>query len=411
MLRLVRNHRFDPFSQAPAYAAVTDEVHVIPASGVFRVRLWEVPDPEYSHPVSGTPVYIRNLSGTVFTEVSSAPALNEFSVDHAYKTAWVEFNSGNAGEVIYACYQGTGSPEHAELVNGLQLLQPASAYFGGDGSDGDLTLSGNTNLSESPAGSGVAFKQFNNLDLSGYTLSVTGAAKGIILCVRGVLTMDASTVIDLDGKGMSGGAGQTFGYRDGLPGATGHPRIGGGGGGGAMNYANGGAGGGLPGIGGAGTSAANRDGMDGTNALIGPLDQAWRFAENWLPGGGGGGGAAGTWEDGGAGGAGGGLLVIQANVISAASGLSITAGGSNGSTAANGGEHGSGGGGGGAGGTVIIVAHRIVGRTAAQIEAACSVSGGAGGSGGSGSSSTGGDGGAGASGYARCVELYSYNLY
>jgi len=411
MLTLQRNDRIDPFTGVRTGSEITDEVHAIPGSGTYRIRLFEDPDPDYTHPTSGTALYVRTVGGTAFTQVSSAPGLNEFRVDLTYGTALVEFNSGNAGEVVYVCYRGLGAPAAAEVPNTLQLLQPASAYFGGDGSDGDLTLSGNTNLSESPAGSGVAFKQYDNLDLSGYTLSVTGAAKGIILCVRGVLTMDASTVIDLDGKGMSGGAGQTFGYRDGLPGATGHPRIGGGGGGGAMNYANGGAGGGLPGIGGAGTSAANRDGMDGANALVGPLDQAWRFAENWLPGGGGGGGAAGTWEDGGAGGAGGGLLVIQANVISAASGLSITAGGSNGSTAANGGEHGSGGGGGGAGGTVIIVAHRIVGRTAAQIEAACSVSGGAGGTGGSGNSSTGGDGGDGASGYARCVELYSYNLY
>ncbi|MFH2099462.1 MAG: hypothetical protein ABIJ95_08135 [Pseudomonadota bacterium] len=422
MLRQLVNHRFNPFTAATAYSVITDEVHAIPGSGVYWARLFEVPDPAYADPTSGTSLYIRTTGGTVFTEVSGSPGLNEFRPDHTYKTGWVEFNSGNAGAAILACYRGTGSPITAELINALQWIEPAAAWFGGDGSDGDLTLSGNTNL-DGVAGELCAFKQYGDLDLSGHTLglSATNSPVGMVLNVSGTLTMDASSVIDVSGKGKAGGAGGTSGTPAGGPGAPG--AYGAGGGGGADSA--GGQGGGTDtrdktsafssgavgpgaGVGGYGGAPGNNNGAAGVSQVNAPPNRARRRLVNgFVPGAGGGGGAGVTGVgSGGAGGAGGGFLLIHCNVlvIPTATGVQFDASGANGSNGPAGG-----GGGGGAGGTIIILANRIVGASADNLQTtACDVSGGAGGT--EYVAGTQGTGGAGADGVKRVVELYSYNV-
>ncbi|MBU2487946.1 MAG: hypothetical protein KKA60_01000 [Proteobacteria bacterium] len=410
MLRQVRNHRFNPFTGATAYSVITDEAHAIPASGTYQVRLFEVPDPGYADPTSGTPLYLRTVGGTVFTEVSGSPGLNEFRADHAYKTGWVEFNSGNAGAAILVSYRGTGSTVSAELVNSLQLFTPAAPFFSGDGSDGDLTLTGNTNL-DGEAGQSCVFRQYRNLDLAGFTLGLSSVntPRGLIVNVSGNLSLDATSIITVAGKGMTGGAAGSSSSPAGSAGTPG--AYGGGGGGGADS--TGGAGGFSSrigpgaGVGGIGGAPGDHNGTAGTNLVISPAEHYWRSLVNCLvpaSGGGGGAGVSGSGS-GGAGGAGGGFLLIHANVLSVASGAVLSAAGVNGANGASGG-----GGGGGAGGTIVIVAHRILGDTAANIESSCcNVSGGTGGS--EAVPGSQGGGGAGAAGVKRVVELYSYNVY
>jgi len=400
MLRQIRNYRFNPFTATNTFTVITDEVHAIPSSSPYWVRLHEVPDQSYTDPTSGTPVYIRNADGMVFTEVSGSPGLNEFRVDYTYKTGWVEFNSGNAGEIILVCYRGTGSPVEAEIVNALQWFQPATPIFGGDGSDGDVTISADTALAENPAGSGIALKQYTNLTIAtGVTLSLASGVHGMVLAVQGRLKLEANAVIDVAGRGASGGPGADS---DGARGGCG--AFGGGGGGGGYSTTGGNGGGDAPlfapgaGQGGSGGSS----GVNGSNGskLIIADDLYWRILSNILVYGAGGGAGGGPY--GGSGGSGGGFVIINCNVLELASGVSFQAKGSNG---ANSGHQNGAGGGGGAGGIILILANRVIGGTAPNVQSTnCDVSGGSGGSGYS-------NGGAGADGYKKVVELYEYNKF
>ena len=399
MLRQIRNYRFDPFAAVNSYAVITDEVHAIPGSSPYWVRLHEVPDENYTDPTSGTPVYVRSAAGTVFTEVSSSPGLNEYRVDYNYKTGWVEFNSGNAGEIILVCYRGTGSPVEAELVNALQWFQPATPFFGGDGSDGDVTISANTALSEDPSGSSIALKQYRNLTInSGVTLSLASGVHGMILAVQGRLELRDNATISVNGRGGLGGS-------PGSPGGAGG--YGGGGGGGDSMHGDGSAGGGTTyrfgpaaGAGGAG-GIGDGNGDNGTRyPILAERDIYWRSLRNiMMYGAGGGGNAPGG---GGGGGAGGGFLIVNCNILSVASGATLQARGINGTGATN-----YGGGGGGAGGTLVVLANHVIGETPENVETnMCNVSGGTGAV-----VSSSGNGGNGAAGYKRVIQLYQYNVY
>jgi hypothetical protein len=403
MLRQIRNYRFNPFTEATSYSVITDEVHAIPDSSPYWVRLDEFPDESYTNPTSGTPVYVRNVGGTPFSEVSGSPGLNEFRVDYDYKSGWIEFNSGNTDQIILVCYRGTGSPIEAELINLLQWFQPATPLFGGDGSDGDLTVSTNTALAEDPADSGVALKQYGTLTInSGITLSLDTGVYGMILAARRI-KMASNAKIDVTGDGGAGGVAIAG---NGPPGEDGG--FGGGGGGGAGDTDTGGGGGGSGGLfspgwgqGGAG-GAIHETGGTGSKLIMAEQDIYWRTLANLMVYGAGGG--AGGGQYGGDGGDGGGFIIINCGVLEIGSGAAFDASGGDGENATSY----DGGGGGGAGGVICVIANRIVGGTAANIESArCDVSCGAGGTGGISS----GDGGAGAAGYKRVIELYDYNKY
>jgi len=403
MLRKLVNFRWNPFTESNSYTVITDEVHAVPATSPYWVRLKEVADEDYTDPTSGTPVYIRTAGGTPFAEVSTSPGLNEFRVDYDYKTGWVEFNSGNAADIILVCYRGTGSPVEAELVNNLQRFETATPYFGGDGSDGSLTVSSNTQLAEDPAGSALVYKQYTNVLIeAGYTLSIASGCHGLVLAVQGKLELESGAKIDVNSRGAAGGAGGG-GSANGAEGGVGG--YGGGGGGGGSATYEGGRGGSPYGMGGTGRGGSGGGvgaaGSAGVRAVRFEDDVCWRSLVNqYVPGAGGGGGGA----DGGAGGAGGGFILVNCAVFAINSGTLEAKG-----AVGNNGGSGAGGGGGGGGGTIIVLADRITGpHSHSYIQGTlCDVSAGAAGSGGGG----GGNGGAGAAGYKRVIELYSYNIF
>lgn len=410
MLGLIRNYRFDPFAASTSFQVISNEYHAIPGSGTYWVRLKEVPDEAYTEPTSGTPVYVRTSGGTPFTEVSGSPGLNEFRVDYTYKSGWVQFNSGNAGNVILVNYRGTGSPITAELLNALQMFQPATVYFGGDGSDGAGNITTDTALSEDPAGGGMAFKQYTTLEIATTkTLSLGSGVHGAVIAVQGLCKLGNSAVIDVSGKGGAGGAGGGVGVL-GSPGGAGGYGAGGGGYGytSTPEYKAGGDGGSAPGAGaGAGSSGRGATvsgaGGAGSNLVVGADEMQWRSLLAQAVYGAGGGGGGGGDHAGGAGGAGGGFLVINCGVLEVGTAPSFDASAVDGSA---GGSTSGGGGGGGAGGTIVIIAQRIVGSTAATIQSTyCDVTAGAAGAGNLSA------GGAGAAGYKRVIELYSHNLY
>lgn len=385
--RQVRNHRFDAIAGTTEYVVITGEVHAIPGSGTYRVRLNEYPDADYAEPTSGTSLYVRTpASSTAWTQVSGSPGLNEYRVDETYLSGWVEFNSGNADDVILVNYRGTGSNGMAEMINSLNyagICSPSPIPFG-DGSDGDVTISADTTLTVSPAGAISVYKQYANLTVeAGWKVDITAGLRGAILCVSGLLDLEAAAYFDVTGRG--GTTCEAAGF--------------GGGGGGGSTGNDGTAGGGAlsvgiaPGIGGAGGVGLSV-GAAGTNLISAP-SQYWRTLNNLLAYGSGGGNGFG----GAAGGVGSGFLVIFANVLRVGAGVLFNC---NGSAGAAGGV--SPGGGGGAGGQCLIIAGKLVGDTAANVKAnMVNIAGGAGGTGTAG-------GGAGADGFKEVIELYSYNI-
>lgn len=407
MLAKKVNHRINPFTAAAAYTTIAGEVHAIPGSGTYRIRLNEVPDENYTHATSGSPLYIRTPGGVVFAEVATSPGLNEFRVDYEYKTGWVEFNSANADDIILCDYRGTGSPTTAEVINSLQYGIPMIAEFlFGDGSDGDATISSSTALSPA-SGENVVFKQYDNLTINAsQTLSLDSSGRGMILCVAGVLTMGASAQISVAGNGGSGGSGTSTAGNDGGAGAWG----GGGGGGGVGGI--GGAGGGNDvlfgpgqGVGGAGGLSNNGAGGHGA-ATVWSKEHFWRTLQNFMIyGAGGGAGGGNIGHLGRPGGAGAGFLIVYCNILDISSGARFNASGEDGVDSVN---TDAGGGGGGAGGAVLVAAQRIVGATEATLESTfIDSSGGSGGSSGGTGSGVGGDG---SDGPKRGVELYEYNV-
>ena len=223
------------------------------------------------------------------------------------------------------------------------------AYLFGDGSDGDVTISANTDLVSTLNGD-IVYKNYNNLTIdAGCTLSVSNMCKGLWIRVRGTLTLNGAISMSNKGCYIAGGGDDLYlCYNDILVpkvGAAGgaHPtgtnaanagadgtdgRCGGGGSGGYRGGA--GAYGGVSG-GGAGGSggwyitegsvyggdgeAGQAYGLRGGNGIHGVHGGTGRTIDS----GGGAGGVTGGTSGGGAATAGqagsGGILVIMANAV------------------------------------------------------------------------------------------------
>jgi hypothetical protein len=208
--------------------------------------------------------------------------------------------------------------------------------FGGDGSDGDETISSNTTLADS--GVGVKVMQYNDLTIdAGCYLQAHANDKVLVIGVKGTLTLNGT--IKMNGRGGAGGI-----YC--IGGGAGAAGGGGGGGGPTAGFTQGGGGGGGGQKGGDG--AINDAGEGGCNGAGGsPIQTYWRYDEggfctgyggnaNYGGAGGNGGrfiavlkapmlfeiarrffgaGGGGAEVTGGAGGNGGGVLWIEANNI------------------------------------------------------------------------------------------------
>lgn len=311
----------------------------------------------------GTPVF-----GPVWSEVAATPAARQYWPDYGtsadsdanWNTGTVQFNSADAGKVVYINYSGTGS---------LGSINPARNYPSwmteyGDGSDGHFISSGNVTLD--------GLKQYKSFVLqSGHTLTV-GSNPLAIVCQGPVVIAGAISGV--------GSAGSTKQLAETVTAAGGAGKGGGGTGGTAIaNESVYTATNGLQATGAAGGKGAVVPGATAGEGGIGyPLGAAVLagasvaaslvalIARHFLPsaGAGGGGGARGK----GGGGGGGSVELVAKRLVN--TGTITLSGGAVGATNTQ-----SMGGGGGGGASVRVVAPSVA------LTGTINVSGGAGGAG------------------------------
>lgn len=283
--------------------------------------------------------------------------------------------------------------------------------FGGNGSDGALSVSSGTTTIDL-GGASVLTKNYSSISITGSgALTFTNPhSKGTVITLKSkgnvVLTSSATPMIDCSGLGAAGGSGGVPNTGSGNDGTAGVNNI-------QLetNFPDSG----NLGVGGSGTTDGTGGGASTANKYSFPGDSIatasiYGYLTQFSTGGGGGGGGAGDGDmtDGGAGGAGGrggGCLIIEcagALNFTTVNGLSVA--GANGSAGSNGGAQGGGGGGGGGGGAGGIGI--VIYNTLTAASGTINVSGGNGGNGGNGSSNVptkpaaGGGGSGGANRYA-----------
>ena len=105
----------------------------------------------------------------------------------------------------------TGASTNANVGSGVVSSGAPGNYFG-DGSDGDVTISGNTTLTvQNTNGSydgDMVFKQYNTLTINaGQTLSTNVPCRGLFIYVRGNCTING--VIDMTARGAYADPGST----------------------------------------------------------------------------------------------------------------------------------------------------------------------------------------------------------
>ncbi len=302
------------------------------------------------------------------------------------------------------------NPLAADMNDNFDQIEGAFK-FGGDGSDGDLTVTGTTTLNDAPT-DGVKIYQYNNLSIGASGVLTVGANlinAIVIIKVKGNLTVTDGGKIDLKGKGGIGGIGHNKnaygaggGGTEGAGVAFDSLTHGGGGGGGENGNASGGGGGGCAAAGTAGTQKGGAA-VGAAGAAIQKqmhyMAQAFRMAVIACGSGGGGGGygaTAGTSDPGGGnGGAGGGGIILEvAGNISVGASAWIDISADNGQNAP-GGQYGAGGGGGAAGMALVLYNGTLSGAGTVTATA---------GSGGSGGGANGGAGGAGSAGLFRIIK-------
>lgn len=272
-------------------------------------------------------------------------------------------------------------------LSGVPVITQGS--FGGDGSDGALSItSGTTTIDLSNASSLI--KNYTSISITG-----TGAlafsnphASGsiIILKSQGNVTITSSTApcIDLRGMGASGGAGGAFGA-SGTTGTTGALIV--------TDSNLGGVGGSISGTS-PGAGGGRWSNITIYTASTLELNRKAIFVACGSGGGGGGGGSSAGAGTGGDGARGGGALYIEcggALNFTTSNGISTK-----GSTGSNGTSSTSGGGGGGGGGAGSVV---ILYKTLTASSGTIDNSGGTGGNGANGSAGVGGSGGGGGGSY------------
>ncbi len=251
-------------------------------------------------------------------------------------------------------------------------LSVGGAGFFGDGSDGNVTISGGTTTLG------------RDMFYASLTVASTGVLRpnGFVIHVLGTLTITSGgQIADPGANATNGTGGAGLGTRGtlgvdsgaGANGATGTGTNGAAGGTGAtpthhnsaLSYQGGGGGSTSTHAGGAGGNPSSRPATAGSIRAW-PAAGMGQAIGNGLvrTGGGGGGGGAGGCTPGagsataGGGGAGGGAVVIRCRVLDSAGTISAPGGSGGAASAANGGA--AGGGGGGAGGWVVVCAGKVL---------------------------------------------------
>ena len=298
-----------------------------------------------------------------------------------------------------------GTAEFQGLVIG-GVVQTSKGTFGGDGSDGALTVSANIDIDALTVN--YVVKNYETLTINaGNTLGLTNpATNGTILHIKvqGDVTINGSINLQGDGAaggtaGASGGGASSAGSNMDLRwsdttnqfgGAVGVSVGAGGGGGGGAHKTVGTAGT----VGGGGGSAG---GAAGTVLSLFTSNVNPNIFKNIraICGAGGGGGGGGQNNAGGAGGRGGGVFILECGGdLTFGSASTINVGGADGSAGGAAGNSGGGGGGAGSGGQSLILYNGTLTDSGVTV----TVTGGTGGAGGNAIIEDGGAGGNGGNG-------------
>lgn len=330
--------------------------------------------------VSNTAGGISESAGTNSRAIGEARSSTELYFDPYYK---IVPSVGEKAAMAGGGDLGTPSSTNKFVTEeGLVFSQK----FGGDGSDGDLTISsGTTNIDiggattvvknyESISITGTGVLGFTNPNSDGTTVFLK--SKGNV-----TVTSSATQAIDLRSIGATGGAGGSN-SNSGSNGSASSGQF--------ISISNGGVGGVYP----AGNSAAGGTKLDSSVYTI-SQNSLERRVIIITPGAGGGGGGSnlggGGAADGGTGGRGGGALVIECAGALNFTGT-INSSGSNGNNGQDSVNCSAGGGGGGSAGMVLIIYNTLIANSGV-----ITATGGNGGNGGTGGGST-GDYGAGGGG-------------
>lgn len=306
----------------------------------------------------------------MFTSTLTAVSIK--SANYVATTTGYAIDETNGVEVNTGAIRG-------KLINDALGLAGFTNY-GGDGSDGDVTIISNTDFSNS-------VMQFADLTISATT---TLTLANCIIGVSGTLTVYGT--ISAASSGYAGGA-QRAGAGSGYDGTSassdyqGFSAGGGGGGGGGYSSYIGGIGGTAGGTGGSAGAAPPTDGGAGSAASAKKQSFVKKALKNLIilcKGAGGGSGSGYSGQFGGAGGAGGGFLLVECVSFDGESGSVLSANGGNG---VDGSGNNAGGGGGGGGGVLILRYKNLIANSGT-----ISATGGVHGNGGA-SAASGGNGG------------------
>lgn len=172
----VKDYRLDPFLNVINIKKISGEYHQVPNQSPYTVRLNEVP--QKTDPSS---LSMSFADGTVLTEVAAQPAEGQYWPDYNttahgvadWNTGTILFNAADAGKIVYASYNGTGTLVDERVQDMLELSVTTSTQPERDvklvGSavsyDGSET-SGRGNLSSDY----VRLRQHRGLPAGTYTL-------------------------------------------------------------------------------------------------------------------------------------------------------------------------------------------------------------------------------------------------
>lgn len=262
-------------------------------------------------------------------------------------TKWVVLAPGNSSQFL----NGGTTPAWATVASG-----GGSAALG-DGSDGDVTISGSASLSREMCYNNLTITGSGILDMNGWPIRVKNL---FLIQVGGRCHCDGYAA-----SGSTGGLARPDNY---LGGSTAGSNGSASNASGASSITNS-AGGGAGGNGGSGVGGAYFGGSGGTRSLLSSIYGSYRAAPIALQqycysgtsalmrgGTGGGGGAGNGGEKGGGGGSGGGRALVCAKTLTILGTLSCN--GSNGVNATN---TNTGGGGGGGGGSMTVCYQSLTG--------------------------------------------------
>lgn len=126
---MAHDYRYNAFDDVAEPLAISGEIHIIPSSSPYTIRLAEVPQKTTPSGISLT------IAGTAASEVAATPAAGEFWVDYNtgadndenWNTGTIQFNSADAGKTVVVNYNGIGTLVSVDF-HGTQLFDTAGTH-------------------------------------------------------------------------------------------------------------------------------------------------------------------------------------------------------------------------------------------------------------------------------------------